>query len=74
MSFGHEVLILFAVTNGYLDDVAVHDVRGWENRLHTFVDAAHPEVLRLIERDGEIKQETETLLRAVLAEYKSVPE
>jgi len=73
MSFGHEVLILFAVTNGYLDDVAVHEVRGWESRLHDFVDAAHPEVIRLIERDGEIKQETETLLKQILLEYKSVP-
>ena len=29
-------------------------------RLHEFVDTAHPEVIRLMERDGEIKQETES--------------
>jgi len=71
MNFAHEVLILYAVTNGYLDDVAVPDVRTWENRLHDFVDAAHPEVIRLIDRDGELKHETETLLRAILVEFKS---
>jgi len=69
MRLGHQVVILFAVTNGYLDDVPVADVRAWERSLHDFVDASHPEIVRMIESDGEIKPETETLMREALHEY-----
>ena len=71
MRLGHQVVILFAVTNGYIDEVPVNDVRSWERRLHDFVDASHPELVRMIEGDGEIKPETETLMREVLQEYKT---
>ena len=69
MRLGHQVMILFAVTNGFIDDVPVTDVRAWERNLHDFVDASHPEVIRMIEGDGEIKTETDTLMREVLHEY-----
>jgi F-type H+-transporting ATPase subunit alpha len=71
MRLGHQVIILFAVTNGYLDDVPVAEVRAWERHMHDFVDASHPELVRMIEGDGEIKRETETLMREVLHEYKT---
>ena len=71
MSLGHQVLILFAVTNGYLDDVPVTEVRDWEKVLHRFVDTTHPEVIRIIEGDGELKPETETLIRSVILECKA---
>jgi len=71
MRLAHQVVILFAVTNGFLDDVAVSDVRTWEGYLHDFVDASHPELVRMIEGDGEIKPETETLMREVLHEFKT---
>jgi len=35
------------------------------------VDASHPELVRMIEGDGEIKPETETLMREVLHEFKT---
>jgi len=69
MRLGHQVIILFAVTNGYIDDVPINEVRAWERSLHDFVDASHPELIRMIEGDGEIKPETETLMREVLHEY-----
>jgi F-type H+-transporting ATPase subunit alpha len=71
MALGHEVLILYAVTNGHLDDVAVPDVNAWEKGLHDFVDASHPELLRMIESDGELKRETETLMTSVILEFKT---
>jgi len=71
MALGHEVLILYAVTNGHLDDVAVPDVSTWEKGLHDFVDASHPELLRVIEGDGELKPETETLMTSVILEFKT---
>jgi F-type H+-transporting ATPase subunit alpha len=69
MRLAHQVIILYAVTNGFLDEVPVDDVRAWERSLHDFVDASHPELLRMIEGDGEIKPETETLMREAIREY-----
>ena len=72
MPLGHQVLILFAVTNGYLDDTPVSEVRSWEKVFHNFVDTSHPEVLRIIESEGDLKPETETLIRSVILECKAV--
>ena len=72
MPLGHQVLILFAVTNGYLDDTPVSEVRNWEKVFHNFVDTSHPEVLRIIESEGDLKPETETLIRSVILECKAV--
>jgi F-type H+-transporting ATPase subunit alpha len=71
MSLAHEVLILYAVTNGHLDDVTVPDVNAWEKGIHDFVDASHPELLRMIEGDGELKPETERLMASVILEFKA---
>ncbi len=71
MALGHEVVILYAVTNGYLDDVAVPDVNAWEKGFHDYIDASHPELVRMIEGDGELKPETETLMRSVILEFKA---
>ena len=71
MSLGHEVLILYAVTHGYLDDVPVAQVRSWEDNLHDFVGTSRPELLRAIETDLEIRPETEALLKSVLLEFKA---
>ncbi len=46
-----QVMNLFAVTNGYLDEVPVADVKRWEQELHAYMDANHPEIGRTILRN-----------------------
>ncbi len=36
-----QVMIIFAATNGYLDDVPVELVGAWENGLYRYMDASH---------------------------------
>ena len=71
MSLGHQVLIIYAVTNGYLDSVPVSEVRSWEEDLHDFVQTSRPGLIRAIETDQEILPETEALLKSVLLEFKA---
>ena len=71
MSLGHEVVILYAVTHGYLDDVPVARVRSWEDDLHDFVGTSRPELTRAIESELEISPETENLMKSVLMEYRA---
>jgi F-type H+-transporting ATPase subunit alpha len=70
MSLGKQASILYAVTNGYLDDVPVEDVMGWEEKFHRFMETRHPEIEKTINADHEIKAETEENLKAAITEFK----
>ena len=66
-----QVAILYAVTKGILEKVAVDDVSVYESGLYTYLDtdAAGLEVMQLISSTGKLEQETEEKLRQVLEAY-----
>jgi len=70
MTLGKEVVILYAVTNGYLDDVPVDKVIACEEDFHRFMATSHPEIEQKINDDKEIKPETEEALKKALGEFK----
>jgi len=70
MSLGKQSSILYAVTNGYLDDVPVEKVISWEENFHRFMETSHPEIEKKINAEYEIKPETENLLKAAITEFK----
>jgi len=70
MSLGKEVIILYAVTSGYLDDVPVDGVIAWEGNFHRFMETNHPELEQKINDDKEIKTETEGALKSAILEFK----
>jgi F-type H+-transporting ATPase subunit alpha len=70
MSLGKQVNILYAVTNGYLDDVPVEKVISWEESFHRFMETSHPEIEQKINQDKEIKPETDETLKAAITEFK----
>jgi len=70
MSLGKEVMILYAVTNGYLDDVPVDKATAWEVNFHKSMQTGHPELEQGIARDKEIKLEIEEALKAAIVEFK----
>jgi len=70
MSLGKQVSILYAVTNGYLDDVAVDRVISWETNFHRFLETRHPEIEKRINQEMELTKEIEEALKAAILEYK----
>ena len=70
MSLGKQSSILYAVTNGYLDDVPVEKVISWEENFHRFMETNHPEIVNKINAEYEIKPETDNLLKAAITEFK----
>src|ERR687885_1334417 len=52
-----EVMIIYAVTNGYLDDVPVERVARWEAEFHRFMASSHAEIGQEIAREGKISDE-----------------
>ncbi len=70
MPLEKQVMILYAVTNGYLDDVPVEKISLFEDAFHRFMENNHPEIGRSIATKKEITPETEEMLKAAIKEFK----
>jgi F-type H+-transporting ATPase subunit alpha len=68
--FVHEVQILFAAVNGFLDDVPTDKVRAFETGLYNFMDSNHPEIGGEIQEKMILSGELEEKMRAAIREYK----
>jgi F-type H+-transporting ATPase subunit alpha len=64
-----QVAILFAATNGYLDEVAVDRLRPYEDGLYVFLDTRHPGVLAAISEKKILDDDVKRALAAALDEY-----
>jgi F-type H+/Na+-transporting ATPase subunit alpha len=69
-SLAQEVSIIYALTNGYLDDVPIEKVRAWEAEFHRFMESAHPEVAETITRERALSDDTVNTLKAAIDEFK----
>jgi len=70
MSLDKEITILYAVTNGYLDDVPLEKIAASEQGFHRFLETNHPEINQRILTDKEIKPETDVALKSAISEFK----
>jgi F-type H+-transporting ATPase subunit alpha len=61
---------LYAVNNGYLDDVDVKKVLPFEKALHDFLKTKHAAWVEEVEGKKEMSAEAENQLKAALAEFK----
>ena len=64
----HQVCIIYAVTNGYLNDIAVEDIPEFERRLYEHMDLKGEAVLKAIRTTGKLEKDTEEALKANLNE------
>ncbi len=72
MPVEQQVMIIFAVTNGYLDDVPVDQIRAWEQGFRDFMAAQHREVGEEIRTRRVLGDDLTARLRAAVAEYKQI--
>lgn len=70
MPLEQQVMIIFAGTQGYLDDVPVDRVRDWEEEFHRFMASTYPEVGQRIRETGDLDAETEQMLREAIEAFK----
>ncbi len=66
----HQVMIIYAGANGYLDDVEVADIKEWEADFHNFMKASHADVGKAIRAEGQISEESEERLKKAIEEFK----
>ena len=61
--------IIFAGTNGYLDNIAVPDVRVFEIELYKFLESRYPEMFRNIAEKKQLDDEIKAALNKAVKEF-----
>jgi F-type H+-transporting ATPase subunit alpha len=65
-----QVVMIFAGTNGYLDDLKVEDIRGFEEGLYKYLDSGQSQLLKDIIEKKTIDEDLKNRIKAALKEYK----
>jgi F-type H+-transporting ATPase subunit alpha len=70
MSVGNQILIIFAGSNGYIDDVPVASIRKFEGELLKFLDLQHPELSKEIEEKKAIDDTLKERIKSAIEAFK----
>jgi len=65
-----QVMVIFAVTQGFLDDVEVNRIRAWESSFREFMHSAHKGVGEAIRDEKVMSEQTEKELREAIEQHK----
>src|SRR5437899_7388630 len=72
MPVEQQIMVIFAVTNGYLDDVPVPEIRAWEQGFRDFMAAQHRDVGEEIRTRRVLGDDLTVRLRAAVTAYKQL--
>ncbi|MFC2058032.1 F0F1 ATP synthase subunit alpha [Chloroflexota bacterium] len=70
MPLEKQVMIVYAVTNGYLDDVPVDKMGAFEDAFHRFMETNHPEIGKRIAKEKTLSDEDTKALKKAVEEFK----
>jgi F-type H+-transporting ATPase subunit alpha len=66
-----QVALIYAGTNGYLDNVELGDVRSFETELYKFIETRHPQVFKDIVAKKQLDDQTKGALDAAVKTFAS---
>ena len=72
MAVEQQVMSIYVVTNGHVDDVPVNRVREWERQFHEFMTARHPKIGDKIRSEKVLSKETEAELKSAISDFKGM--
>jgi len=70
MAVEDQIVLIFAGTFGYLDDVPLSDVARFEREYLPFIRERYPEIPSRIRDTGDLSQETQDALKKAIGEFK----
>ena len=70
LGFGKQVAIIFAGTNGYIDDLPIDQVRDFETELYKYLDAMKPGLAKSIEEKKTLDDNLKADLKQTLDDFK----
>ena len=65
-----QVVILYALTHGFLDSIPVDSILDFESELFEYLDTNHPNIFEIIRTTQDLPEEDE--LNSVIKEYKDI--
>jgi F-type H+-transporting ATPase subunit alpha len=70
LPFSKQIMIIFAGTNGYLDDLEVEQVRAFSEELNKYVESMNPKLLDTIMQKKTIDDGLKAEIEKMLKEFK----
>jgi F-type H+/Na+-transporting ATPase subunit alpha len=71
LSVERQVAIIFAGTNGYLDNIPVSELRAFETELYRFIDNRYPELFRAMAEKKQLDDQLKVTLTDAVKEFAS---
>jgi F-type H+-transporting ATPase subunit alpha len=71
MPVENQVAVIYAVTQGHLDDVPVERLRAWERGFHDYLGAHHADILNSLRETKELSEAIEGKLVASIEDYNA---
>ena len=71
VSLKNQVMVIFAATNGFADNVELEDMREWEIAMQRYMETSHPEIGKAIADEKRISDDTDAKLRQALETFKN---
>ena len=69
LTWQQQTIILFAGTQGYLDQFEVEQIRGFEDGLYSYLDTAQSALVEELTKKKQLDDDVKTKLHAALKEY-----
>lgn len=67
-----QILSIWAVTNGFLDDIPVESTQRFEKEYHEFVSSRNPKLLETLETGEKPSEPTVTQMEKITREFKKI--
>jgi F-type H+-transporting ATPase subunit alpha len=71
LNFARQIPIIYAATNGFLDDIDVDEVQRFEREFDEYLSAKHPDVSDMIMTEKKLTDAITDILDAALEKFKS---
>ncbi len=71
LTWQQQVLVLFAGTQGYLDDLKVAEIRAFEDGMYRYFESAHAALMDEMTKKRSLDDELRNQLHAAIKEYKA---
>ncbi len=62
----NQIVVIYATTNGYADEIQLADMAGWENELIRYIENSHPDLLSAILEEKQLTDKIEEQLNGAL--------
>jgi len=70
MSASRQVLAIYLVVNGHLDDIEIDKLKEFEREFLAFVESVHPDIIKTLDDERVISEETDGKIVSAIDEFK----